>query len=97
MTNKAILISGPKKSGKRTLFEALKRSFDAECLFIEIEENMDSKQLLGTYRVNEEDGEFEFSKGPLSFAAEKGMWVVLSGLEKGAGEMLNVLHPLIQH
>ena len=56
---------------------------------------MDSKSLLGTY-ICTEIGEFTFQKGPLIIAMEKGLWIIIRGIEKGAGDIISTLVPAIK-
>ena len=41
-------------------------------------------------------GEFVFKKGPLTVAAEKGMWLILKNIEKSPPDLLTFLLPLVQ-
>ena len=60
-----------------------------------LEETFDSKNLVGTYVCNE-SGEFVFKKGPLTVAAEEGLWLVLRHIEKAPSDLLSFLLPLVQ-
>jgi midasin (ATPase involved in ribosome maturation) len=51
--------------------------------------------LVGTYVCNE-TGEFVFKKGPLTVAAENGLWLVLRNIEDIPSDLLSFLLPLIQ-
>ena len=60
-----------------------------------LEETFDSKNLVGTYVCNE-TGEFEFKKGPLTVAAEQGLWLVLRNIEDTPSDLLSFLLPLVE-
>jgi midasin (ATPase involved in ribosome maturation) len=64
-------------------------------MVVTLEETFDSKNLVGTYVCNE-TGEFVFKKGPLTVAAEKGLWLVLRNIENTPSDLLSFLLPLIQ-
>lgn len=51
--------------------------------------------MVGTYACNE-IGEFVFKMGPLSVAAEEGLWLVLRNIEKAPPDLLSFLLPLVQ-
>lgn len=55
---------------------------------------MDAKNLVGTYVCNE-TGEFEFRKGPLTVAAEEGLWLVLRDIDQSPPDLLSFLLPLV--
>ena len=62
---------------------------------VTLEETFDSKNLVGTNICNV-TGEFVFKKGPLTVAAEKGMWLILKNIEKSPPDLLTFLLPLVQ-
>lgn len=61
---------------------------------VTLEETFDSKNLVGTYICNE-TGEFVFKKGPLTVAAEQGMWLVLRNIEDTPADLLSFLLPIV--
>ena len=63
-------------------------------IVVTLEETFDSKNLVGTYVCNE-SGEFVFKKGPLTVAAENGLWLVLRNIEKIPSDLLTFLLPLV--
>jgi midasin len=93
-------ISGEEGSGKMSFVELLSDSFHSEeqeggLIVVTLEETFDSKNLVGTYVCNE-SGEFVFKKGPLTVAAEQGLWLVLRHIEKAPSDLLSFLLPLVQ-
>ena len=94
---KHFAIYGDEGSGKMSFIELLSNSFHGSNRYIVVtlEETFDAKNLVGTYVCNE-TGEFVFKKGPLTVAAEQGMWLVLRHIEKTPSDLLSFLLPLIQ-
>ena len=43
-----------------------------------------------------ETGEFVFKKGPLTVAAEQGLWLVLRNIEDTPSDLLSFLLPLVE-
>jgi len=64
-------------------------------IVVTCEETFDSKNLVGTY-VCSETGEFVFKKGPLTVAAEQGLWLVLKNVEETPSDLLSFILPLIE-
>jgi midasin (ATPase involved in ribosome maturation) len=91
-------ISGDEGSGKMSFIELLSDTFHASShnnlIVVTLEETFDSKNLVGTYVCNE-SGEFVFKKGPLTVAAEQGLWLVLRHIEKAPSDLLTFLLPLV--
>lgn len=96
-------VSGDEGSGKMSFIELLADSFhnqgdidpSSKLIVVTLEETFDSKNLVGTYVCNE-SGEFVFKKGPLTVAAEEGLWLVLRHIEKAPSDLLSFLLPLVQ-
>jgi len=85
-----LLIVGDEGSGKMSFLKSLQSQ---RFIVVTLEETFDSKNLVGTYVCNE-TGEFVFKKGPLTVAAEEGMWLVLRNIEKCPPDLLSFLLPL---
>ena len=64
-------------------------------IVVTLEETFDSKNLVGTYVCNE-TGEFIFKKGPLTVAAEQGLWLILRNIEDTPSDLLSFLLPLVE-
>ena len=64
-------------------------------IVVTMEATFDSKNLVGNY-VCSETGEFVFKKGPLTVAAEQGLWLVLRNIEEMPSDLLSFLLPLVQ-
>ena len=100
-------ISGPPGSGKMAtltltheLYQRRYHSSESQAtdsfIVVTLEETFDSKNLVGTYVCNE-TGEFVFKKGPLTVAAEQGLWLILRNIEDTPSDLLSFLLPLIEH
>lgn len=103
-TFKHFAIFGHEGSGKMSLIKLLAHSFneshgkkyeEKKFIVITLEESFDSKNLVGTYICNE-SGEFVFKKGPLTVAAESGLWLILRNIERAPSDLLSFLLPLVQ-
>ena len=91
-------VVGDQGSGKMSFVRLMKeRSGDLGQNFIVVtlEETFDSKNLVGTYVCNE-TGEFIFKKGPLTVAAEQGLWLILRNIDQSPPDLLSFLLPLVQ-
>lgn len=81
-----------------SFIQLLKNRFTREqrnFIVVTLEETFDAKNLVGTYVCNE-TGEFTFKKGPLTVAAEQGLWLVLRNIERSPPDLLSFLLPLVQ-
>jgi hypothetical protein len=93
-------VSGPPSSGKMSLIQIVNQLYFKRhgavngSIVITLESSFDSKNLVGTYVCNE-TGEFQFKKGPLTVAAENGMWLILRNIEDTPSDLLSFLLPII--
>ena len=97
-----LCISGPPGSGKMSLLKLTSELHAAQndnqmprLIVVTLEATFDSKNLVGNY-VCSETGEFVFKKGPLTVAAEQGLWLVLRNIEEMPSDLLSFLLPLVQ-
>jgi midasin (ATPase involved in ribosome maturation) len=88
-----LAVVGEEGSGKMSFVRMIAK--DQEFMVVTLEETFDSKNLVGTYVCNEV-GEFVFKKGPLTVAAENGMWLILKNIDKSPPDLLSFLLPLVQ-
>lgn len=94
-------IGGPQGSGKMSLLQLTSELFEVShglkpgIIVVTLEATFDSKNLVGNY-VCSETGDFIFKKGPLTVAAENGMWLVLRNIEEMPSDLLSFLMPLVQ-
>jgi len=73
-------VFGDEGSGKMSFVRLMKGNSQQQLIVVTLEETFDSKNLVGTYVCNE-TGEFIFKKGPLTVAAEQGMWLILRNID----------------
>lgn len=96
-----LCIQGPQGAGKMSLLTLTNNLYgkrhgkNAGIIVVTLEASFDSKNLVGTY-VCSESGDFVFKKGPLTVAAEQGLWLVLRNIEECPSDLLSFLLPLIQ-
>jgi hypothetical protein len=107
-----ILVCGPSGSGKSSLVRELSRlcsSFespeqstqgsdrhDDELLELHVDEETDSKTLLGSYVATDIPGEFVWMAGPLTSAARLGRWVLIEDLDRCPEEIQAALIRLFE-
>ena len=81
---KPILICGSQGSGKSSLVRELLhlvRPSSEQLLEFHIDEETDSKTLIGTYTTTDIPGEFAWRAGPLTHAIREGRWVLLEDVD----------------
>ncbi|GKY98789.1 hypothetical protein MPSEU_000835100 [Mayamaea pseudoterrestris] len=85
-----ILVSGPRGSGKSSLVRELARLFcnddetynhDAHLLEIHVDDETDTKTLIGSYTTSDIPGEFEWRPGALTIAVRTGQWVLMEDID----------------
>ena len=91
-------VVGNQGSGKMSFVRLMKEragDLGQNFIVVTLEETFDSKNLVGTYVCNE-TGEFVFKKGPLTVAAEQGLWLILRNIDQSPPDLLSFLLPLVQ-
>jgi midasin (ATPase involved in ribosome maturation) len=94
-------ICGPQACGKMSFVKYAMQLYSKkyhqqqQMIVVTCEETFDTKNLVGTY-VCSETGDFVFKKGPLTVAAEQGLWLVLKNIEDTPSDLLSFLLPLVQ-
>ncbi|CAM6097712.1 unnamed protein product [Calypogeia fissa] len=92
-----ILLEGPIGSGKSSLIQELANfTGNSDVIFIHLDDQMDSKMLLGNYVCTEIPGEFKWQPGALTQAVVQGMWVVFEDIDRAPFEILSALVPLLE-
>lgn len=92
-----VLLEGPTGAGKTMLINELAQitgNFDV--LFIHLDDQMDSKTLIGSYVCTEIPGEFKWQPGSLTQAVVKGFWVIFEDIDKAPSDVLSVLSALLE-
>eukprot|EP01018_Ginkgo_biloba_P038909 Gb_21123 [translate_table: standard] len=92
-----VLLEGPSGAGKTTLINELAQiTGNIDVLFIHLDDQMDSKTLIGSYVCTEIPGEFKWQPGSLSQAVIRGFWVVFEDVDKAPSDIHSVLVPLLE-
>ena len=101
----SILICGPKGAGKSSLVRELVRMFagnnnnnshDDLLLEIHVDEETDTKTLVGSYTATDIPGAFEWRPGALTRAVREGKWVLLEDIDRVPAEIQASLVPLFK-
>jgi MoxR-like ATPase len=73
------------------------RSIDRSLLEIHVDDETDTKTLVGSYTATDIPGEFEWRPGALTRAVESGQWVLLEDFDTIPMEIQASLEPLFKH
>jgi len=94
----AILVEGPSASGKTSMVTHVARKLgkDKGLIRIHLDDQMDSKTLLGSYVCTDKPGEFLWKPGALTQAVEQGRWVLIEDMDLAPFEILSALIPLLE-
>lgn len=80
-----ILICGPQGAGKSTIVREISRLFDPDdkdrLLEIHVDDETDTKTLVGSYTTSDIPGEFEWRPGALTIAVRTGKWVLIEDVD----------------
>lgn len=100
-TSRPILLAGSAGSGKTFLVDEMARRLHIEDLNnlvkIHLNQQTDSKSLLGTYTSGTKPGTFEWKNGVLTTAVKEGKWVLVEDIDKAPNEVLSILMSLLEH
>lgn len=98
-TKSSVLVCGPHGSGKSALVRELARvtGHDRGLLELHLDDQTDSKTLLGTYVATDIPGKFEWRPGALTHAVRSGRWVLMEDVDTVPTEVLAALVPLIEN
>lgn len=92
-----VLLEGPIGSGKSSLIQELAHvTGNWDLLVIHLDDQIDSKTLLGNYACTEVPGEFTWQPGALTQAVVRGMWVVFEDIDRAPFEIFSALIPLLE-
>jgi energy-coupling factor transporter ATP-binding protein EcfA2 len=93
-----ILMCGPHGSGKSSLVRELFHLCNPNSTLLEIhvDEETDSKTLIGSYTTTDIPGEFAWRAGALTNATREGQWVLLEDLDSVPSEIQAALVKLLE-
>ena len=97
-----ILLCAPNGAGKSSLVRELARMFhprgnhDEQLLEIHVDEETDTKTLVGSYTATDIPGEFEWRPGALTRAVREGKWVLFEDMDKVPAEIQASLQSLFK-
>jgi len=94
-----ILLEGPPSTGKSALIAHLASDTGnaADMVRVHLDDQTDSKTLMGAYICTSKPGEFVWQPGALTQAVTQGSWVVIEDINLASAEVLATLLPLVEH
>ncbi|OAX84399.1 hypothetical protein ACJ72_01231 [Emergomyces africanus] len=93
-----LLLVGLAGSGKTSLINeaANQMGHSSSMITLHLNEQTDSKSLLGVYSTSSQAGSFSWQPGVLTKAAREGRWVLIEDLDRAPSEVLGLILPLIE-
>ena len=97
-SSRPVLLSGPAGGGKSALVGELARRLGQQetMVVVHMDEQIDSKVLIGTYVCTECAGEFAWQPGVVSQAVTQGRWLLLEDVDRAPLEVMTALAPLLE-
>ncbi|OWB72559.1 hypothetical protein B5S31_g2275 [[Candida] boidinii] len=95
-----VLLAGRAGSGKTFLINHAAKvlHMDSNSIIkIHLNQQTDSKMLLGTYTSGSTPGTFEWKNGVLTTAVKEGRWVLIEDIDKAPNEVLSILLSLLEN
>lgn len=95
-----ILVCGPPGSGKSSLVRELAHYCGAptdDLLELHVDEETDSKTLIGSYTTTDIPGEFTWRPGALTQAVRSGKWVLMEDVDTVPTEIQAAIVQLLEH
>ncbi|CAH0516358.1 unnamed protein product [Peronospora belbahrii] len=94
---KPILVTGPDGCGKTaTIREPARLSCNDDMIELHVDDQIDSKTLLGSYVCTDVPGEFTRQPGALTTAVLARRWVLIEDIDRAPFEVLAMLMPLLE-
>lgn len=96
--SRPVLLEGPPGSGKSLILRHLEEATGnaATAIHLHLDDQADSKGLMGAYVCTARPGEFVWRPGPLTQAVAQGRWLVFEDLDLAPAEVLAALAPLAE-
>lgn len=92
-----ILLQGSSGSGKTHLFQELARlTHNTDYVQLFLDDQMDSKSLIGNYVCTDKPGEFIFQPGTLTQCITTGKWIIIEDIDKIPFDIVTTLLPIIE-
>ncbi|CAK4340295.1 unnamed protein product [Aphanomyces euteiches] len=94
--DRPILVTGTDGCGKTALLRDLaRRTGHTNMVELHLDDQMDSKTLVGSYVCTDIPGEFSWQPGALTQAVTEGRWVVIEDIDRASMDVLAALLPLL--
>ncbi|EQC37386.1 hypothetical protein SDRG_04990 [Saprolegnia diclina VS20] len=91
-----LLVSGADGAGKTAILRELaQRTGHSDLVELHLDDQMDSKTLLGSYVCTDVPGEFTWQPGALTQAVTEGRWVLIEDIDRASMDVLAALLPLL--
>lgn len=93
-----ILVEGPPSCGKSVLIRHVAGATrnERDLVTVYLDDQTDSKTLLGAYICTSKPGEFVWQQGPLTQAVTHGSWLLIENINLASAEVLATLLPLVE-
>eukprot|EP00899_Mesostigma_viride_P010035 jgi/Mesvir1/19032/Mv12798-RA.1 len=92
-----LLLEGPTGAGKSALLNEVARlTGNTDMVRLYLDDQMDSKTLLGSYTCTDVPGQFSWRPGPLTQAVRRGLWVVFEDIDRAPFEIVSAIIPLLE-
>ncbi|KAK0711033.1 hypothetical protein B0H67DRAFT_491651 [Lasiosphaeris hirsuta] len=93
-----VLLHGLSGSGKTSLVHEVARELgkQKDLVTLHLNEQTDTKMLLGLYTSGTKPGSFQWRHGVLTTAVREGRWVLIEDLDRAPTEVMSFLLPLIE-
>ncbi|OQS07463.1 midasin [Thraustotheca clavata] len=91
-----LLVTGSDGTGKTAILRELaQRTGHSDLVELHLDDQMDSKTLLGSYVCTDVPGEFTWQPGALTQAVTEGRWVLIEDIDRASMDVLAALLPLL--
>lgn len=95
--NNPLLITGSNGCGKTAIIREVARlTGNTDMIEIHLDDQVDSKVLLGTYVCTDIPGEFKWKPGALTQAVIDGKWVLIEDIDRAPFDIITAIVPLLE-